>query len=274
MHKALVPRTTSTLPEYRDIFPATKSLKEFFDINPIEKMDLVTARKTYDRCVKTSLGCFVPGHHPDRMKMEELIPQLQRERLRVIEEFPKDECQSLRIKEELSRIAEARKHLPTRLYVHKDFPLQHVIGLTKDQLKAMLHNHCVKARKEPPSFKTNSAKNDLMIDFRYEVLKLKHEANEINVPANSSQMDINIHYEHSSCEKNECYKKMPKKLVINPAFPIECLPLLKHNQMEIMLQNHYVNNSIEVPDFETMSDSVLLSRIHLAIKGHLPISTV
>ena len=232
-HPKMVPRTTSKLPEYRDFFPATKSLKEFFDANPIEQMTLETARKTYGRCVKNALGCFVPGHHPDQMSMSELIPELHRERKRVIEEYPKNERQSLRIKEELTCIAEARKHLPKKLYIHKDFPLQHVIGLTNDQLKAMLHDYCVKALKEPPSFRTYSDKDDLMVDFRYEVLLLKQKANEINVPANSTNMDINIHYEHSSCEKHECSKKMPKTLVVTPSFPIDCLPLLNVNMYTI-----------------------------------------
>ena len=76
-------------------------------------MNLETARKTYDRCVKLTLGCFVPGHHPDRMSMEQLIPHLHRERQRAIDDLPKDAEHSKRIKEELARIKEARKHLPS-----------------------------------------------------------------------------------------------------------------------------------------------------------------
>ena len=113
-------------------------------------------------------------------------------------------------------------------------------------------------------------KNALMIEFRFEVLLLKQNANEINLPVTSPTTDINIEYDYSSCEVYDCHKRMPRTLVINPEFPIPCIPLLKRNQMRIMLQNHYVKQSVDVPDFDKLNDCVLRSRIHLAIKGHLP----
>ena len=198
-----VPKTTSELPIYRDSFPATKALKEFFDTHLIDELTLELARKTYDRCVKHSLGAFVPGHHPDRMSLVELRPELKRERTRIEKEYPKDEAQSLRIKAELVAIAEARKHLPKQLYVHKDFPIKYLVGLTKDQIKAMLHNHYVKDTKEPPSFKITD-KDALMCDFRYEVFLLKQDANELNLHANDANNDTPIDYEYTACELNEC----------------------------------------------------------------------
>ena len=264
-----VPKTTSELPIYRDSFPATKALKEFFDTHPIDELTLELARKTYDRCVKHSLGAFVPGHHPDRMSLVELRPELKRERTRIEKEYPKDEAQSLRIKDELVAIAEARKHLPKQLYVHKDFPIKYLVGLTKDQIKAMIHNHYVKDTKEPPSFKMTD-KDALMCNFRYEVFLLKQDANELNLHANDANNDTPIDYEYTACELNECTRYLPQRLVISPKFPIRSLPALKRSQMEIMLQNHYIGNNVTVPDFSEMNDNTIRSRVHLAINGHLP----
>ena len=265
----LVPKTPSQLPVYRDFFPATKALKEFFDNNPIDDMDLETARKTYDRCVKHSLGGFVPGHHPDQMSLQALRTELYRKRKDIEAELPKDLAQSNRIKAELMAITEARKHLPTKLSLHKDFPLQHLVGLTTDQLKAMIHNHYVKDRRVPPTFK-KSDKDSLLCDFRYEVFLLKEAANELNKPACDPNHDTPIEYEYTEHELHNCARHLPQRLVINPRFPIQSLPALQRNQMEIMLQNHYNGNNVEAPDFDFMNDNTLRSRIHLAINGHLP----
>ena len=108
----LVPRTISVLPQYRNFFPVTKALKECLDANPIDKMDLDTARKAYGRCVKNSLGSFVPGHHPNGMSLELHISLLHQEQKRVNEDYPKHEKQSMRIKLSLIRMIEARKYLP------------------------------------------------------------------------------------------------------------------------------------------------------------------
>ena len=268
-HPKLVPRTPSTLPTYRDFFPATKALKEYLDANPIEKMDLDTARKAYDRCVKHSLGSFVPGHHPGEMSLALLVPLLRQEHQRIIEEYPKDEKQSKRIQVSLKKIANARKLLPKRLFISKDFPIEYLIGLTKEQLQAMIHNHYVKDRRTPPDFRF-STQESLMLDFRYEVFLLKQAANELNVPTSANVSDIDFKYKYTDEEKEDCKMYLPQRLVITPRFPLKALPALRGNQMEIMLQNHYNQNNVNVPDFTPMSDTILLSRIHLAVMGHLP----
>ena len=250
-------------------FPEKKALKEFFDANPIEQMNLETARKTYDRCVKHHLGCFVPGHHPHEMFLQELVPKLKIELRDILFEYPRAEKQSANIKKSLEEIVEARKHILKRLYLHKDFPIQHLVGLTKDQLEAMIHNHYVKDRKTPPDFKFTS-KESLMMDFRYEVFLLKQNANELNVPAKSTSTDVEIEYVYSDSEMHGCDGYIPRTLVITPKFPLKCLPALTRNQMEAMLQNHYCKHDIEVPTFDNMSDNVLRSRIHLAVCGPLP----
>ena len=268
-HPRFVPRTNSTLPKYRDFFPAKKSIKEFFDANPIDKMDLDTARKIYDRCVKHHLGCFVPGHHPDDMTLQELVPKLKIEHRNILSEYPEAQNQSERIKMSLEQIAEARKHLPKRLYLHKDFPIKHLVGLTKEQLEAMIHNHYVKDRKTPPDFK-HTSKESLMLDFTYEVFLLKQAANELNVPATSNALDADLDYTYSEAELHGCDGYVPRTLVITPKFPLKCLPALSRTQMEAMLQNHYAKNNIDIPDFDNMNDTVLRSRIHLAVAGQLP----
>lgn len=265
----LVPRTNSTVPTYRDFFPATKALKEYLDSNPVDKMDLETARKVYDRCVKNSLGSFVPGHHPEEMALELLVPLLHQEHQRVNEEYPKHEKQSKRIKLSLKRMEEARKHLPKRLFINKDFPLEHLIGLTKAQFEAMIHNHYVKDLRNPPDFRF-ATQESLMLDFRYEVFLLRQAANELNVPSTHPTYDIDFKYKYTDEERENCKMYLPQRLIITPRFPLKALPALKRNQMEIMLQNHHVQNNISVPDFRKLSDTILLSRIHLAVMGNLP----
>ena len=174
----LVPRTLSALPEWRDDYPATKSIKDFFDANPIEQLDLPTARKLYDRCVKHSFGTFVPGHHPESMDLPQLIPKLKYAQARIEEELPKDLERSKRIKNRIERIKKARSHLPARLCIHKNFPINYIIGLTKEQMLAMLHNHYVSNKTDPPEYR--KCKSDLMCEVRYEILVLKQTAGELN----------------------------------------------------------------------------------------------
>ena len=116
LYPKLVPKTPSTLPEYRDFYPSKLAIKTLFDSNPIETMTLETARKMYDRCEKHHLGGFIPGHHPDRMSMEELHPQLYRQRQAIENEMPEALEQSLRIKRCIEEVRVARTLIPKKIY--------------------------------------------------------------------------------------------------------------------------------------------------------------
>lgn len=121
----------------------------------------------------------------------------------------------------------------------------------------MTHNHYVKDRRTSQDF-WFTTQQSLMLDFRYEVFLLQQAANELNKHNLTDE------------ERADCKLYLPQQLIITPRFPLKALPALKRNQMEIMLQNHYVKNKVDLPDLKSMSETILLSCIHQAVMEKLP----
>ena len=82
---------------------------------------------------------------------------------------------------------------------------------------------------------------------------------------NPDASDLPFEYEYNEDELKTAHRATPKRLVLNDDFNVKCLGNLRRKQMEIMLTNYYNSRSLAFPSLATMNETVLRSRIHLAV---------
>ena len=81
----------------------------------------------------------------------------------------------------------------------------------------------------------------------------------------SDAPDLPFEYEYTEDELKTARRATPQRLVISDEFNVKCLGNLNRRQMEIMLTNYYNARSLDFPPLKTMNETVLRSRIHLAV---------
>lgn len=183
-------------------------------------MSLATVRQIYDCCEKHHLGCFIPGHHPDCIDINELRPKLLRQRQKIKDEILEALEQSLRIKL-------ARTRIQKKISINKDSPLNALPGLSQEQYQAMLHKFYMSHNATLPKY-NQYWNTDFIPEMHYEILLLEEAARELNQMTADA---ISVHIEYDYTED---------KLVLHSEFDVRYIAKLQRNQMDIMLNNYYV----------------------------------